>query len=647
MKILKATIQNFLTIGNAEIELNDRGLLLIVGSNDDDSSANSNGAGKSSLVDAICWAAFGVTARDVTGDDVINERAKKDCYVFLHIEDEGKRYNVTRHRKHKTFKNSLIVSSIDSAGIETDLTKGTDKETQEVVNAIMGCSVDVFTAAVYAGQERMPDLPSMTDKTLKVLIEEAAGIQVLEQAHSVAKKRLGEAKDSANIVLSKVNTLETSINNIIEHHRNTQVKAQEFEDTKKDRAKNHLRNCAPHMAKIKQVEEQLEAKVVGDADLAELEQDLKAIAEYEKARLAEWRKLVELETAVKHATAEFLRKKNALTALVGEIKNVSALVNTPCGECGKPYCEDDLHGAIEARKKTAANNKSELIELKATIEQNETEVAALRSKVAELDKYIAVKGETEQRIAKIREQHHFIANAKTAIETEQKLIEGIKTEAKAIMSQDNPFTSQIAELEDKRNKYTAAMTAQKAELDKALAQVALCEEAVKVFGPAGVRAHILDSVTPFLNARTNEYLGALSDGNAHATWTTLTANAKGEMREKFSIAVSCDTGGSSFKKLSGGEKRKVRLATAMALQDLVASRATKPIQLFIADEIDYALDDSGLERLMTLLEKKARERGTVLIISHQSGLRDWCDQVITVKKEDGYSTVSGDHLKTA
>lgn len=53
------------------------------------------------------------------------------------------------------------------------------------------------------------------------------------------------------------------------------------------------------------------------------------------------------------------------------------------------------------------------------------------------------------------------------------------------------------------------------------------------------------------------------------------------------------------------------------------SRATKPINLWIADEIDYALDESGLERLMVVLDRKARERGTVLIISHQSGLKDW------------------------
>jgi DNA repair exonuclease SbcCD ATPase subunit len=135
-------------------------------------------------------------------------------------------------------------------------------------------------------------------------------------------------------------------------------------------------------------------------------------------------------------------------------------------------------------------------------------------------------------------------------------------------------------------------------------------------------------------------LGALSDGNIHAVWATLTTTAKGDLKEKFNIEVTNDMGAESFAGLSGGEKRKVRLATAMALQDMVASRATKPINIAICDEIDHALDEAGLERLMTILERKGKEKGTVLIISHNS-LSDWCSDVITVTKSGGLAVVSG------
>jgi DNA repair exonuclease SbcCD ATPase subunit len=56
------------------------------------------------------------------------------------------------------------------------------------------------------------------------------------------------------------------------------------------------------------------------------------------------------------------------------------------------------------------------------------------------------------------------------------------------------------------------------------------------------------------------------------------------------------------------------------------------------DEVDDALDPAGLERLMTLLERKARERGTVLVISH-SDLKDWADQITTVRKEKQWCSI--------
>jgi len=110
------------------------------------------------------------------------------------------------------------------------------------------------------------------------------------------------------------------------------------------------------------------------------------------------------------------------------------------------------------------------------------------------------------------------------------------------------------------------------------------------------------------------------------------------LREKFAIEVDTVSGGSSFGLISGGEKRKVRIATALALQDLVAQRATKPIELLMADEIDDALDSTGLERLMMILTEKAREKGTVIIISHND-LKDWIPNVLTITKRDGYATI--------
>ncbi|MCV4633244.1 hypothetical protein OFB83_32095, partial [Escherichia coli] len=60
---------------------------------------------------------------------------------------------------------------------------------QERIGGILGCSMEVFLAAVCLAQERMPDLPALTDRHLKALIEEAAGLGMLETAYARARER--------------------------------------------------------------------------------------------------------------------------------------------------------------------------------------------------------------------------------------------------------------------------------------------------------------------------------------------------------------------------------------------------------------------------------------------------------------------------
>ena len=207
------------------------------------------------------------------------------------------------------------------------------------------------------------------------------------------------------------------------------------------------------------------------------------------------------------------------------------------------------------------------------------------------------------------------------------------------MAEENPHLAGAKDAIERLRAVDDAQKAKRTEQAKILDEQLIALNAVNVYGPAGARAHILDTVTPFLNDRTAHYLGSLSDGNISAVWNTISTTKSGEMREKFKIEVTNNTGGDSFAALSGGEKRKARLACALALQDLVASRASKPINLWMGDEIDEALDPAGLERLMTVLEEKARERGTVLVISHND-LKDWIRSRWLVVKDAGAATVA-------
>jgi DNA repair exonuclease SbcCD ATPase subunit len=643
MDLQKAIINNFLTIGAATLELDGRGLLLIQGENGDDTSAESNGAGKSSLTDAICWCNYGETARGVSGDAVVNKTAKKDCSVENVWVDGNFEYRIVRHRKHKVGKNMLTVSQRDlTTGIGTDLSKGTDKETQEVVNKILGCTIDVFKGAIYAGQEAMPDLPGMTDKQLKLLIEEAAGTGELAEAYTEANKRALVAEKEHTAALTHVRSLQARLAALNADLTDAETQHKLFEDGRKDRARVELAKVAPIKEAIDAADASLAKfdepalttrKGVLEAELASHKTQEAELATLARAEREQGDKVTRFRATVEQLKGAHEKSKTNLTA-------VDSQVGKPCGECGKPYCAHDLETVKQMRTDAVGTARKTLLETadmaKTAIAEHEVKkkaVADFKAGMTDVSAAVAELGGINRDLAAV-------ANTRAAIARHNREIDAIKLAAKGKLTDTNPWTKAV---EGKK----ADITRVEAEIMTADAGAAVLGEkadlyadASKVFGPAGVRAHILDTVTPFLNEKTSEYLGALADGNINATWSTLAKTAKGELKEKFNIEVINDKGAESFAGLSGGEKRKARIASAMALQDMVASRAEKPINLFIADEVDHALDDAGLERLMGVLEKKAKDRGTVIVISHNS-LSDWIDNVITVKKTGGVSTVSG------
>lgn len=645
MKFKSLDITNFLTIGQAQVALNDRGLVLVQGENKDDPSANSNGAGKSSIPDALCWALFGVTARDVKGDDVINRTAKKGTRVAVTIEDGADVFRVIRHRKHKTGKNTLQVLKLGDDGGIADLSKGTDKLTQEVVAKIIGCSYEVFRAAIYAGQEDLPDLPAMTDKQLKLLIEEAAGINLIEEAYKIARTQLGEAKTAVEAAESRVERAKERVEEAREAFDAAGEDFNAFDGKRKDRVKELAQKAKKAKQDADDARVSLDKMVAKNGTIADIDARIAEIDAKLRAMSAEKERETELATALanyeraaagaeaaaRHAAQDAKAKREA-------VDGITSRIGSPCGECGKEYSAGDMAEAKRLAVKAfndaladAKERKAELDKLRESVADAREALAEYRDTMSDPTALLSARNE-EQRWREIQVEQGSVVSRH--LEDARRLA----NQAKEVKAEENPHGPAVERAEATYKKCQDALVRSKERLAEVREELALCQDAVEVYGPAGVRAHILDDVTPFLNARTADYLGLLSDGNITATWATLATNSKGEVREKFNIEVANDTGGGSFKALSGGEKRKVRVACALALQDLVASRASKPIDLWIGDEVDDALDAAGLERLMGVLEDKARERGTVLVISH-SDLKDWIRQEMTVVKDRGYSTI--------
>lgn len=633
MKICNLKVENFLAITKADLSLADRGLVLIEGINSADTSAKSNGAGKSSIADALCWCLFGTTARGESGDDVVNHTVGKNCIVATEIIDGAMVYQITRHRKHKTGKNTLTVSSYNGM-TTTNLTKGTDKLTQEVVDKIVGTSHEVFTGAIYAGQERMPDLPAMTDKNLKILIEEAAGIAALEAAYREARDDLGKAeglsKDASQALnLAHMNfvSINTHLTNLENSNTTWHVSHDQLiKDTKERLTTVDL----PAVKALRAELDALEAEKIED-QIAVVDAKIAAVgSEQDELRRLE----AEVSAAgarVARAAAQHGMVYNAHQKAEKDRHAVDHKIGCPCDSCGRPLTPAELSAAqtaadtkLIAAATDLANAASDLMDAQEAQKTAQEARDAFQATMTSLSAETALRNALAGSLTKLM-------TLRVSVDTEMKRLKVETQRLKDMQAETSPFDAQIAKTKGELEGAQKAIETAEAKVRSAEVELTLCREVVKVFGPAGARARILDDVTPYLNDQTSKYLSILSDGNLVATWSTLTKDSKGNLKEKFSIDVTNATGGGKFGLISGGEKRKVRIATALALQDLVATRATKPIDIFIGDEIDDALDSAGLERLMVILEEKAKERGTVFVISHND-LKDFVSNVLTIEK---------------
>lgn len=636
MRIREVTAANFLTLEGAEFRLDEQGLVLVHGINAHDTAASSNGSGKSSLLDAVCWGLWGTTARGSTGDAIMRAGQKAEANVQIVLEDEHshERWLVVRTRRKG--KGTLVVHHKAPGVAAHDISLGTEKLTQALIEKIVGCTEKVFRAAIYVGQEQMPDLPAMTDKHLKELVEEAAGISQLTAAYEIARQKANVCGISTREFDNQVVRLEMQRDALLAQR----LQAEENEKHWALNQRNDIVDFEDQGRTLHREIKDWEHKIASQHPKAKIEAAIARLA----GQLAGFKADQDTERDLLNQIQGFMSKlvlaeqefATNETALARERKHLAQIkdeAGKPCPECGTPMDASHLDHTKKAAEVRIEKMEDAVACAGGAAQGYQANVDVAQQAFDAHRKTMGDPTEIAEKRFKFQALLHVITGAEGAIASLCERIDAIGRQVTRKKCEVNPHSGQVAELNAKLSDAADRIATSQQKLAQARSEHAQMEAVVQVFGPAGVRAHILDEVTPFLNERTSEYLGTLTDGAMQAVWTTLARNAKGELREKFAIDVTHCDGARSFSEISGGEKRKMRIACALALQDLVASRATKSFGLWVGDEIDDALDTAGLERLMMVLQEKARDRGTVVVISHND-LNAWIPKVWAVTKHE-------------
>ena len=187
MKLLKLHAHNVFSIGTIDLDLKDRGLVLVTGWSHDEK--NGNMAGKSSVANhCISWGLYGRTVHGVKADAVINTSITnaKHCGVRIHFEgSDGEMYRIYRARK----PNSLVLSLKQHDEDEWfDLSKRNDKDTQAMIDSLLGRDHKTFIQSDFFGQGRERSFLALPGSDQKAVIEEILPLTLLRRGKRRQRK---------------------------------------------------------------------------------------------------------------------------------------------------------------------------------------------------------------------------------------------------------------------------------------------------------------------------------------------------------------------------------------------------------------------------------------------------------------------------
>jgi DNA repair exonuclease SbcCD ATPase subunit len=219
--------KNFLSTGNyfTEINLCRNTNTLVVGS---------NGAGKSTMLDALCFVLFGKAFRNINKPQLVNSINQKDCLVECEFSIGNKDFRIVRGMKPNIFEIYIDGDLLNQDAASKDYQEHLEK-------VILKLNYKSFTQIVILGSASFTPFMQLSAADRRAIIEDLLDIQIFSTMNNVLKEKISNNKDELQIVRNSIEKKEALLELQQEHvnklqQNNTDLidkKQQEIDATQK------------------------------------------------------------------------------------------------------------------------------------------------------------------------------------------------------------------------------------------------------------------------------------------------------------------------------------------------------------------------------------------------------------------------------
>ena len=466
--------KNFLSTGNnfTEIQLDRSSSTLIIGE---------NGAGKSTILDALCFGLFNKPFRNISKKQLVNTVNGGGSVVEVEFNVSGKDVKVVRGIKPNKFEVYVNGNMINQDANARDYQKYLEQQ-------IMGLNYRSFTQVVILGSSTFVPFMQLTTKARREVVEDILDIKIFSLMNFLLKNQTKELNENIrnteaqfDLTKEKASLQQRFIEDVIEN------KSSIIEESKSKITSNE-----------KSIKTKKDSIVLLDKAKTSLSYDSE-----QKIKLEEKiRKLSRTESALQNKRGEYERQINFFEE------------NAEC-----PTCEQDITDATK-----------------------QTQIATRNSKVGELDKAISdakrMEREEQERLEIIREnleafrKHDVeIAKIRSSInELEKfnvKLQKDIETYTQGSVSDDDKvklaeLKGQIKLIEEQKSKLNE---------DKFYVDVAR-----NLLQDTGIKTKIVKQYLPIMNKLVNTYLSSMDFYVQFNLDENFNETIKSRFRDEFSYA---------------------------------------------------------------------------------------------------------------
>lgn len=602
LELKSVSWQNFMSYGDYEtsVNLDNMGQCLITGEVVDDDSkevydggnpiavTKSNGAGKSTIPNAIQWCLFGRTMHSHNpGNKVVNYFTGKDCRVTLEFKNGDR---ITRTRNTGGHNELFFIKSGDEHRLEAD-TLSVAKNQQIKLNKEFGLDWEVFCGSVFFNQYGKPWM-EMADQARKKAIERILHIDRFQYYSKIGKEkseafdiRVQKHRDRIEALEGNIETYKNQIARLTEASNN-------FADKQKERQKELL-------------QEAIKEKKARDAiDLPDIEKLEKKWAIVKKIK----ERLNELRNSSNAISTKISDKQGSVNSIKRTISTWESKSGQMCTECEQDIPETHTATKVEPLQERITELQNQIDKL-----QKDKEKVAKTIKTTEA---LLEEKKPTQTVFDAKETHQQWKRHDRAIDRNRQA-------AKDIGKEKNPHEASVAETKEKLEGAKTEIKRLNGDIERDDYMGRHYFYIHKAYNDrTKIKSFVFQDHIPFINNRLSHYLDVFG------------LDVKIELTK--SLGITSNMWGYEFE--SGGERKRTDVAFMLAMFDFHEAMYGRQCNVLVLDEVDGRLDDDGIDALIGIIKNDlAPKVETVLVISHRNMMFDTFPNELKVTRTNRFS----------